>query len=84
MSDPIDSEFDHAAFTSKAGRIFIADIMVAGLGLGLKLLGKINDERFWKTVLWLLLLAGLAVVMAALALVFGPFELDSYPSAPPM
>jgi uncharacterized membrane protein YfcA len=59
--------------------------MVAGLWSGFKLFGKINDEIFRKSVLWLLLFAGLSLIVPALALGFGPFTLDPLlPSAPPM
>jgi uncharacterized protein len=41
--------------------------MVAGLWLGFRMFGKINDEAFRKIVLVLLLLAGLSLVAPALA-----------------
>ncbi|MGY3534934.1 putative membrane protein YfcA [Bradyrhizobium embrapense] len=40
--------------------------MVAGLWAGFKLFGKINDESFRKTVLVLLLFAGLSLIVTAL------------------
>ena len=42
--------------------------MVAGLWSGFRLFGKINDETFRKTVLVLLLFAGLSLTVPALAL----------------
>jgi uncharacterized membrane protein YfcA len=42
--------------------------MVAGLWSGFKLFGKIDDETFRKTVLLLLLLAGLSLIVQALRL----------------
>jgi uncharacterized membrane protein YfcA len=44
--------------------------MVAGLWLGFRLFGKINDETFRKTVLALLLLAGLSLIVPSLAFAF--------------
>jgi hypothetical protein len=44
--------------------------MVAGLWSGFKLFGKINDETFRKSVLVLLLFAGLSLVAQTLRLVF--------------
>jgi hypothetical protein len=41
--------------------------MVAGLWSGFKLFGKIDDETFRKTVLVLLLFAGLSLIMPSLA-----------------
>ena len=40
--------------------------MLAGLWSGFKLFGKINDETFRKTVLALLLLAGLSLILPSL------------------
>jgi uncharacterized protein len=42
--------------------------MVAGLWIGFKLFGKINDETFRKTVLVLLLFAGLSLIVPIQAL----------------
>ena len=59
--------------------------MVAGLWSGFSLYGKINDETFRKTVLVLLLFAGLSLMVPVLALGFGPLMFDFFsPSAPPM
>jgi uncharacterized protein len=44
--------------------------MVAGLWSGFKLFGKINDETFRKTVLVLLLFAGLSLIVPVLAFAF--------------
>jgi uncharacterized protein len=44
--------------------------MAAGLWSGFKLFGKIDDETFRKTVLSLLLLAGLSLIVQALRLAF--------------
>jgi hypothetical protein len=44
--------------------------MVAGLWSGFKLFGKIDDETFRKTVLVLLLFAGLSLIVSALLFVF--------------
>ena len=44
--------------------------MVAGLWSGFKLFGKIDDETFRKTVLLLLLLAGLSLIVQALRFAF--------------
>jgi uncharacterized protein len=44
--------------------------MVAGLWSGFKLFGKINDETFRKTVLILLLFAGLSLLASSLSLAF--------------
>jgi uncharacterized membrane protein YfcA len=41
--------------------------MVAGLWSGFKLFGKINDETFRRTVLALLLLAGLSLIASVLS-----------------
>lgn len=41
--------------------------MVAGLWSGFKLFGKINDENFRRTVLALLLLAGLSLIASVLS-----------------
>jgi hypothetical protein len=41
--------------------------MVAGLWSGFKLFGKIDDETFRKTVLVLLLFAGLSLIVSALS-----------------
>jgi len=58
--------------------------MVAGLWLGFRLFGKINDETFRKAVLVLLLLAGLSLIVPALALA-GSAVMDILPEkAPPM
>jgi hypothetical protein len=46
--------------------------MVAGLWSGFKLFGKINDETFRKTVLVLLLFAGLSLILPILMQI--PFE----------
>jgi hypothetical protein len=47
--------------------------------------GKINNRTFRKTVLVLLLFAGLSLMVAALASGFGPLMFDFFaPSAPPM
>lgn len=40
--------------------------MVSGLWIGFKLFGKINDETFRKTVLVLLLFAGLSLIVSML------------------
>jgi uncharacterized membrane protein YfcA len=47
-----------------------APFMVAGLWSGFKLFGKINDETFRKSVLVLLLFAGLSLIVQTLRLVF--------------
>lgn len=44
--------------------------MVAGLWSGFRLFGKINDETFRKTVLVLLLFAGLSLIAQALPFSF--------------
>jgi hypothetical protein len=44
--------------------------MVAGLWLGFRLFGKINDEIFRKAVLVLLLLSGLSLIVPSLAFAF--------------
>jgi uncharacterized protein len=44
--------------------------MVAGLWSGFRLFGKINDETFRKTVLVLLLFAGLSLIAQALPFAF--------------
>jgi hypothetical protein len=41
--------------------------MVADLRIGFKLFGKINDETFRKTVLVLILFAGLSLIVSILA-----------------
>ena len=47
--------------------------------------GPVFSLRFRKIVLWLLLFVGLSVIVAALALGFGPFAFDSFlSSAPPI
>lgn len=62
-----------------------APFVVAGLWSGLKLFGKINDETFRKTVLVLLLFAGLFLMLPSLALTLSSLMLDPFPpSAPPM
>jgi len=59
--------------------------VVGGLWCGFKLFGKINDETFRKTVLVLLLFAGLSLMVPALAPGFGALMFDFFaPSAPPM
>jgi hypothetical protein len=41
--------------------------------------------RFCKTVLWLLLFAGLSLIVPTLAFLFGPLRIDSFlSSAPPI
>jgi uncharacterized membrane protein YfcA len=44
--------------------------MVSGLWIGFKLFGKINDETFRKTVLVLLLFAGLSLIVSILGATF--------------
>jgi hypothetical protein len=44
--------------------------MFAGLWSGFKFFGKIDDETFRKTVLVLLLFAGLSLIMPSLAFAF--------------
>jgi uncharacterized protein len=44
--------------------------MVAGIWSGFRLFGKINDETFRKTVLVLLLFAGLSLIAQALPFAF--------------
>jgi hypothetical protein len=47
--------------------------------------GLVFSLRFRRIVLWLLMSVGLLVIVAALALAFGPFALDSFlSSAPPI
>jgi uncharacterized membrane protein YfcA len=59
--------------------------MVAGLWSGFRLFGKINDETFRKTVLVLLLFAGLSLMVPVLASTLSSLMLDPFPpSAPPM
>lgn len=60
-------------------------LVAAGIWSGFRLLRKTDDEIFRRTVLWPLLFAGLSLIVATLALSFGPFMLDAFTSsAPPM
>ena len=62
-----------------------APFMLAGLWSGFKLFGKIDDEIFRKTVLVLLLFAGLSLMAPVLASTLSSWMLDPFPpSAPPM
>jgi uncharacterized protein len=58
--------------------------MVAGLWSGFRLFGKINDETFRKTVLVLLLFAGLSLIVPALVLAYRTVMVVFPESAPPM
>jgi uncharacterized membrane protein YfcA len=42
--------------------------MIAGIWIGFKLYGTINDETFRKAVLILVLLAGMSLILSALGL----------------
>ena len=58
--------------------------MVAGLWLGFRLFGKINDETFRKTVLVLLLFAGLSLIVPTLAYATRSLVSELPGTAPPM
>ena len=60
-----------------------APFLVAGLWLGFRLFGKIDDETFRKTVLILLLLAGLSLIEPALRSLM-PYVPTLAGSAPPI
>jgi uncharacterized protein len=57
--------------------------MVAGLWSGFKLFGKIDDETFRKTVLVLLLFAGLSLIMPSLAVALRSLAFVSAGMVPP-
>ena len=59
--------------------------MVAGLWFGFRLFGTINDETFRKSVLVLLLFAGLSLIIPPLAFGWQSLAVVAFPgSAPPI
>ena len=60
------------SFTRDTLTLYAVDVpfMVSGLWIGFKLFGKIDDETFRKTVLVLLLFAGLSLIVSILGVSF--------------